>query len=355
MKIGMDAYYLNKPKTSMGIFQFNILKNIIKRNDLELYIFTDAIPEDFKDYNNAHFFTSNSNIIKRNIYMRKILNKISINVFYATFNIIPVLPNKKYKIVLQNHDWSHGIYSEGLTEKLGGDFYKFLHKYSCIKSNINISNSQFTAKETKKYSNKDSIVIYHDADPFYKDRASKTIRPDLNIPEKYILYVGRVYPKYKNIRSLLYAYNKVKKNADNLGLIIVHSDNFRGNDMEYISKNNLNIIDLKSLSKKNVKYLYEHAFVTIYPSLYEGFGSPIIEAQSSGSPMIISSYGPMPEVGGNASIYFDGTYSDLHNKIIYVLENPDIRQNLIEMGYKNIKRFNWNDTAGKTLEVILNA
>jgi hypothetical protein len=55
MKIGMDAYYLNKPKTSMGIFQYNILKNIIKRDDLELYIFTDAIPEDFKDYNNAHF------------------------------------------------------------------------------------------------------------------------------------------------------------------------------------------------------------------------------------------------------------------------------------------------------------
>lgn len=354
MKIGIDAYYLNKPKTSMGIFQYNILINILNNyNDIEFHIFTDSYPDEFKKYKNVIFHISDFNIVKRNIYIKKILKKLDIDVFFATFNLIPLLSKKSFKIVLQNHDWSHGVLSEELSNKISGFIYKYLHKYSCIRADLNISNSKFTAGETKKYSGKDSMVIYHDADPFYKNANSKSIKPNLYIPEKYLLYVGRVFPKYKNIKSLLISYNKIIKNND-IKIIIVHSDDYRKDDYNFITENKLRIIDLKSLNMENVKYLYEHAFLTVYPSLYEGFGSPIIEAQSSGSPVLTTTYGPMPEVAGKGAIYFDGSSNDLYNKIMYIIKNENIRNDLIENGYKNSLRFSWHNTAEETMKVILN-
>lgn len=353
MKIGIDAYYLTKANTSMGIFQDNILKNIINRSDLEFYIFTDSYTTKFTEYNNIHFYFSNFNIIKRNLYMKKILDQIKIDVFYASFNIIPLLSKKNFRIVLQNHDWSHGIYSENLKEKISGNFYKYLHKSSATKANINIANSEFTAKETKKYANRDSIVIYHDSDPFYKDRNSKSIQPNFDLPKKYILYVGRVFPKYKNITSILYAYNNIKKNNKNISLIIVHSDNFRKEDYYYLRENKLDIINFKSLCRANVKFLYENAFITLYPSLYEGFGYSIVEGQSAGSPMLVSSFGPIPEVAGDSAIYFDGTPSDLYSKLSYIINHPEMRDELIKKGYNNVLRFNWRNTAKRTLEVLV--
>lgn len=353
MKIGIDAYYLNKPKTSMGIFQYNILRNIINYKDMEFHIFTDSYFDEFKKYKNVIFHISDFNIIKRNLYIKKILKNLDIDVFVATFNIIPLLSKKSFRIVLQNHDWSHGVLSDDIKNKITGNMYKYLHKHSCIKADLNIANSQFTATETEKYSGRDSIIIYHDADPFYKDTNAKSIKPDLDIPDKYLLYVGRVFPKYKNIITVLNAYKKIVNNND-IKFIIVHSDEYRKDDYNFILKNKLRIIDLKSLNRENVKYLYEHAFLTVYPSLYEGFGYPLIEAQSSGSPVLTSTYGPMPEVAGNGAIYFDGSSYDLYNKMTYVIKNDNIRKDLIEKGYKNSLRFSWQDTAQETMKVILN-
>jgi len=354
MKVAIDAYYLNRGKTSMGIFQYNLLKNILKLNDnTEFIIFTDNKPHDFQDYNNVSFYISKSNIIQRNYYMKKVLKNIKIDKFYATFNIIPFLAKKKFQIILQNHDWAHGIYSSNLTEYISGNFYKRIHKYSAKVADINISNSKFTSEQTKFYSGKNSVVIYHDADPFYKNIDIKGIKPNIDVPEYFLLYVGRVFPKYKNINSILYAYNKIKKENNKINLIMVHTDKYRNEDYIYIKNNNLNIIDLNGLNIQNVKYLYKKALFTIYPSLYEGFGSPILEAQNSGSPLIVSNKGPLPEVAGNAALYFDGSWNDLYKQIIKNINNQDLREDLIKKGFENARRFSWEYAAKQTLEVIL--
>ena len=121
MKIGIDAYYLNRRKSSLGIFQYNLLKNVLNiNNNIEFIIFTDNKPQDFEDYNNVSFCISKSNIIQRNYYMKKILKNIKIDKFYATFNIIPLIAKKKFQIILQNHDWAHGVYPSSLTEYISG-------------------------------------------------------------------------------------------------------------------------------------------------------------------------------------------------------------------------------------------
>ena len=354
MKVAIDAYYLNKEKTSMGIFQYNLLKNMVKmNNNIEYIVFTDTQPHDFLGYSNVSFYSSKSNIIQRNYYIRKILKNIKIDKFYATFNIIPFLSKKKFQIILQNHDWAHGIYPSSLTEYISGNFYKRIHTYSAKVADINISNSHFTSEQTKFYSGKNSIVIYHDADPFYKNTDIEGIRPTINVPEYFMLYVGRVFPKYKNIRSILYAYNKIKKENEKIKLIIVHTDNYRNEDYAYIKNNNLNVINLNGLDIQNVKYLYKKALFTIYPSLYEGFGSPILEAQNSGSPLIVSNKGPMLEVAGSGALYFDGSWDDLYKQIDKNINNQNLRQDLIKKGFENARKYSWEYTAKQTLEVIL--
>ncbi|MEM5782648.1 MAG: glycosyltransferase family 1 protein [Candidatus Aenigmatarchaeota archaeon] len=254
---------------------------------------------------------------------------------------------------MQNHDWSHGIFSESLRQYISGNIYSLMHKHSCKSADINLSNSKFTAKETKKFCGKESIVIYQDCDPFYKDKNSISQRVNLNIHfEDYILYVGRIYPKYKNISSILYAYNKIHNVYKDLKLILVHTDNYRSDDYKFIKANKLNVIDLKGLPKENVKFLYENALATIYPSLYEGFGFPIVEAQASRSPLIISDKGPMPEVAADSALYFDGSSDDLLEKIQILISDKEKRETLREKGYKNAMRFNWKDTSEKIFKVI---
>ncbi|MGC8622313.1 MAG: glycosyltransferase family 4 protein, partial [Caldisphaera sp.] len=308
--------------------------------------------KEIKGYDNVIIYQTSSDIVRRNLYMEKELNKIKIDAFFATFNLIPLLARKNFKIILQNHDWSHGNFAENIMEKISGKVYKSLHIMSCKHSDINISNSLFTQEETNKYCGKNSKVIYHDADPFYKSAASISIKPKIEKDlGSYILYVGRVYPKYKNISSILKAYYKIKKES-NLKLISVHTDNYRKEDYKFILDNGLDIIDLKFLPKENVKYLYEHAKITIYPSLYEGFGFPILEAQSSGSPVIATKLGPMPEVGGDAALYFDGSANDLYSKVQELITDESARSSLIKKGYLNTKRFSWYKTSYEIFKLI---
>lgn len=265
------------------------------------------------------------------------------NFLLATFNISPFLTHK-YEIFLVSHDWSHGVKEEGRLINLSGTIYQRMHILSVRRAKINIANSQFTASETLKFTDMQASVVYHDCDPFYKTKGQfKDGRGVIPTDGDYILYVGRVRPAYKNIHSLLETFNHLRKEKKELKLVIVSSDDFTPYDSEFIRKNKINLIHLKKIVKEEVRELYMNAWVTVYPSIYEGFGSPLLEAQASGSPLIATHCGPIPEVAGNGAIYFDG--SSLH--LLQKLEEMDanIRNDLIRKGKENVNRFSWKQTA----------
>jgi len=90
----------------------------------------------------------------------------------------------------------------------------------------------------------------------------------------------------------------------------------------------------------------------VYPSLYEGFGIPILEAFSSGCPVIASNVTSIPEVGGDAALYFDPLdESDISKTLLHVLSNTQLRCSLKELGLARAKQFSWKDTAQKTMDV----
>jgi len=100
-------------------------------------------------------------------------------------------------------------------------------------------------------------------------------------------------------------------------------------------------------------YLYNLADIFIYPSLYEGFGLPVLETQACGCPVIASNVSSIPEVGGDSVLYIDPyNIEDIKEKMLRLAKNESLKKDLIRKGFKNVKRFSWDKAAKEILDVI---
>lgn len=110
---------------------------------------------------------------------------------------------------------------------------------------------------------------------------------------------------------------------------------------------------LEFVSNEDLPFLYQNAECFVLPSLYEGFGLPVLEAMRYGCPCVISNISSLPEAGGDAAFYFDpSNASDIAAKIEMVLNDEKLRKEMIEKGYKQVKKFSWEKTAQETLKVL---
>jgi len=108
------------------------------------------------------------------------------------------------------------------------------------------------------------------------------------------------------------------------------------------------------LSEDELAWCYEKAAVLVFPSLYEGFGLPIIEAQSRDCPVVSSNRASLPEVAGNASLYFDPTReSELLAAVAQVLESEKVAERLKQRGKENVRRFSWSESVTKVEDLLM--
>lgn len=160
----------------------------------------------------------------------------------------------------------------------------------------------------------------------------------------YLLFVGnRSY--YKNFEALLTVTPDIIKKY-NLHIVCAGGGQFNSEEAEAISKAGLNDkIHHYSIDDNILSNLYQHAEAFIFPSLYEGFGIPVLEAFACGCPCILSTGGSLPEVGGNAAFYFNpAEKGDLYDKIVKFLDNEALRTEMIQAGYARLKQFSWDKT-----------
>ncbi|KXB08104.1 hypothetical protein AKJ55_01440, partial [candidate division MSBL1 archaeon SCGC-AAA382M17] len=171
----------------------------------------------------------------------------------------------------------------------------------------------------------------------------------------YILFLGDLIPR-KNLLSLIKAFSILKNRK--VQLVIGGGERCGG---EYKSKlialaDNLNIKEriefLGYVTKKRLPYLYSNAEVFVYPSLYEGFGIPLLEAMACGTPVITSSISSLPEVIGNAGMMIDPhDIEGLSEAIHKVIKSDTLQRKMKRKGMKRAKRFSWEKTAKKTFQV----
>ena len=176
--------------------------------------------------------------------------------------------------------------------------------------------------------------------------------PIINNP--YFLFVGSRL-KYKNFFTLLEAFSLYNKGHKDIKLICTGCP-FNKDEYEFIRQNNLtdNVAQM-FVSDEELLNLYSNAIAFIYPSLYEGFGLPILEAFSCGCPTILSNCSCFPEIGGQAALYFnakENAKENLFKQLEYVSSlNENERNILVQKGYERLSHFTWEESAQKLCNV----
>ena len=227
----------------------------------------------------------------------------------------------------------------------------FVFKSVIKNSNQIIVPSKFTRDEVLRLdkSAKNKINLTYESADVSLGSLKKYKHPFKN----FMLYVGQ-QSDYKNIKRLGDAHQLLLKKYPDLGLILVGKKNASSkiNENYFNNKKYKNIIFTDFLPDSQKDWLYTKAEAYVFPSLMEGFGLPGLEAMGHGAPVISSRTTCLPEIYGDAAIYFDPyDIKDMASKISQVIENESLRKSLIKKGLLQIKKYSWERMARETLEI----
>ncbi len=218
------------------------------------------------------------------------------------------------------------------------------------------------SKATKKdliqhYDVKDSkiAVVPHGYQKTSKDFS--VLSPELSskLPEKYILFLSTIQPR-KNVIGLIKAFRELKNEHPELThkLVVVGKAGWKYEEsLKVIEENKDIVVYLGHVGDEDRWPIFHRADLFIHPSFYEGFGMWILEAFECEVPVAVSNNSSLPEVGGDAALYFDPhSTEEIKQVILKVLTNPELSKQLVEKGLEQIKQFSWERCAKETLAVI---
>ena len=170
--------------------------------------------------------------------------------------------------------------------------------------------------------------------------------------EKYILAVSSLNYQ-KNFHALIQAYNLLKDKNIKLYLVGAINKNFADHKLVEDIESNPNIKFMGRVDDDQLIQLYTNAQCFVYPSLYEGFGIPPLEAQACGCPCVVSNAASLPEVCADSVVYCDPfDVADMAKKIQLVIDDEALRKELRTKGFENIKRFSWEKSAKQIIQII---
>ncbi len=187
--------------------------------------------------------------------------------------------------------------------------------------------------------------------PLAQSLPSEATKPN-GLPDEYMLFTGE-RSGYKNFKSLLQAFAKISSSFPNLYLFCAGSSPFHADELALA--NSLNVgdrIKQSRLSETELRYAYTHAAAFIYPSTYEGFGIPLLEAFDSGTPVIANNATSLPEVTGDAALLVNAlSIDELSSSIQQLLTDTTLRDNLIHKGKNRAAEFSWEKHISQTISV----
>ena len=232
--------------------------------------------------------------------------------------------------------------------------YDFLIPRLCKRAKQIITVSEFSKKEISSYYRipKENIdVVYNAVGNAFHPIADENLRK-----ERYFLAVSSL-KAHKNFITVLQAFEELLKHVPDVRLHIIGDcidKNFQTIDIEKYEQNNA-VKFLGRVSDEDLVKYYSNALGFIFPSLYEGFGIPVLEAQACECPVISSASASMPEVLGDSALFCEPM--DVYGfagQMLRLVEDDSVRLSLIEKGKRNVKRFSWEDSAKKLMEILKN-
>lgn len=368
MKIAINCIYFTPQGGGITEYIENLVKEITKinlDNQFIFYIIKEAADK-FKEIVNEEScsvkifpFSENQKYrrsLLQNSYWKREESIENFDIFHSPFFHSPKFKNAK--VILTVHDLRFLSYP--FSYKMMRLIYlKYVVKKSIKRADHLISISNFTKNEIVRYYDIElnKINVIHEAiDEIGFSLKNNTL--NLNIlnhvikSNQFILAVGHLEPR-KNYIRLIDAYNALPKEVQiKYKLIIVGKQNHDFNKIIESIKESMNVIYLNFVKREELIWLYANCKAHVFPSIYEGFGFPSLEAGIFGKPTVGANQSSIPEIAGDGGIYFDPfVVEDISLKILQLLNDQDLYQEISRNAILNTRRFSWRKNAIETMKV----
>jgi glycosyltransferase involved in cell wall biosynthesis len=363
MLIGFDAkrYFLNR--TGLGNYARNTVRALEKFHpENQYFLYTPKTGE------NSHLPGSKTIVrtpgseqgrlgsaLWRTFSLSRIIKKDNLDIYHGLSHELPLgIKKAGCRTAVTVHDLIF-MRMPGLYSPIDARIYKKKYKRSCHAADVVVAISKSTKNDLLEFFHipEEKIrVAYQSCDPIFFNKSGpkeldKT-RQKYSLPGEFILYLGSLVPR-KNIHNLIHALGSMgKKNAPCLILAGQGKKDYIRQAMHIARQNKIedNIRHLPGIPSSDLPCLYQAAQLFIYPSVYEGFGIPVLEALASGTPVITSDNSCLREAGGPGSRYIDpSSPEDMARAISEILEDGQLRQEMIREGEKHAGNFTPQKTA----------
>jgi glycosyltransferase involved in cell wall biosynthesis len=331
LRVGFD---ISQTAHTGGVATYtqNLAENLSKLSDLEMVYFYSSLRKPYKGkLKHVKTFRLPPTLFEvlfnriRNTPIEKFIGNIDI--FHSSDWIQP--PSKAKKVTTV-HDLVALKYPEWSHPKIAAVHKRRLH---LVEEEVDmvIAVSESTKNdllEVSKIPKEKITVIYEAVDERFKPKSKKELdefKQKYDLPDQFVLAIGGVGER-RNLK-------RVKEATKDYNLIITGET-------------------IPSLTPEEMPLLYGAATILLYPSFYEGFGLPVLEAMSCGIPVITSNISSLPEVGGNAALYVDPqSIVDIAGTLKDVWDDKDLKNELIKKGFDQVKKFSWERAAKETAAI----
>lgn len=370
MRIGIDLYSFIPDKNfgvGPSVYAYNLVKHLVAANSQHFFvIFTNnANQEFFSPGKNCKIVSSKfppSKGILRVVHEQLMLPfyfyREKLDLIHFTGNVISFFLGKKAVLTVYDLMWKYYLKSDWvpLYKRI---YYSSLCPLSFRGARGLISISRFIKDElTANLVNSKKVFVTHLAQgvPPQELTEHEILGFQKKFPKKFIFTATTTWP-HKNLITLLKAFVLLRKTPGfDHHLVVVGQNRLPNQEINrFIREERLDLSCLSMfgfVSDRALQYLYSNARVFVFPSLYEGFGLPLLEAMKAGVPIVASRAASLPEVGGDACLYADPkSAEDFAEKVNQLLTDQDLRNKMIAQGKAREASFSWNTLALETIAI----
>lgn len=358
MRIAIDVRTIFVKRTGVGYYVYNLM-NTLTRIDKENDYWFITGPDFRTNHNFLKFFPRAAKFIFDNFVIPLKLYLKRIDIYHSPAYLLPLM-NFNYKKIVTIHDLGFILlpHSYALTHSF---HLRLMTAWSLKKADRIIAVSKSTQKDLIFFfpfcGNKTSCIYEGVNSKFHiiEDKSKiEEIKKRYKIDSPFILFVGTPDLR-KNIDRLINAFCLVRKKfQQKIKLVLVGVKKKKSFVTETIQKYGLeaDIIQVGYVNEEEMVLFYNATEMFVFPSLYEGFGLPILEAMACGAPVITSNISSMPEVAGNAALLVDPyNIKDISDKICQILTNDELKNSLIKRGLERVKEFSWEKCAREAIRI----
>ncbi|MCX5826613.1 MAG: glycosyltransferase family 1 protein [Deltaproteobacteria bacterium] len=368
MKIGIDFHLAEREGTGNCTYMRNLVESLLaidSRNDYILYITRENYPyhDRFRAHKNASLsYLGNGSPLERMFRLGRQTFRNDIDILHVNYYGPPFY---RGKLIMTVHDLSFEHLPDCFTtfERVKD---RLLIPFYIRRADRILTVSEFSKQDMVELygAAPEKIVVgYNGVNPAFKplsdgeeQEEAANILSSYGINKAFILYIGRLNRR-KNLHILIDAFNRIKKDGkfEHQLVIVGRRDYLPASDMEMINSSPFyqDIVFTGYLPDQHLPLAYGRADVFVYPSLFEGFGLPCLEAMACGCPVVTSNTTSLPEVVGDTGILIDPLDPrEIAAAIVAVLTDPTRRSLMASRGLERAKLFTWKHTAEKMLEII---